>query len=86
MPSENNLDGSDRTAATIPDRADQKQNRVNKGSTGGRPTESDADIYKGRNVVERSFNRLKSWRGIAVRSDKTARTSSTHRLRRDLWD
>lgn len=29
--------------------------------------------YKGRNVVERCFNRLKQWRGIAMRSDKTAR-------------
>jgi transposase len=59
--------------ATIPDRADQRQNRVNKGSAGGRPTGFDAEIYKGRNVVERSFNRLKNWRGIAMRSDKTAR-------------
>ncbi len=59
--------------ATIPDRTDQRQNRVNKGSVGGRPTGFDAEIYKGRNVVERSFNRLKNWRGIAMRSDKTAR-------------
>ena len=29
--------------------------------------------YRGRNVVERCFNRLKQWRGIAMRSDKTAR-------------
>jgi hypothetical protein len=29
--------------------------------------------YKGRNVVERCFNKLKQWRGIAMRSDKTAR-------------
>lgn len=29
--------------------------------------------YKGRNVVERCFNRLKQWRGIAMRSDKLAR-------------
>lgn len=59
--------------ATIPDRADQKQNRMNKGSSGGRPNDFDAEIYKGRNVVERSFNGLKNWRGIAMRSDKTAR-------------
>ncbi len=59
--------------ATIPDRADQKQNRANKGSVGGRPTMFDAEFHKGRNVVERSFNRLKNWRGIAMRSDKTAR-------------
>ncbi|MGC5048652.1 IS5/IS1182 family transposase, partial [Micrococcus porci] len=28
---------------------------------------------RGRNVVERCFNRLKQWRGIAMRSDKFAR-------------
>ena len=27
----------------------------------------------GRNVVERCFNKLKPWRGLAMRSDKTAR-------------
>lgn len=59
--------------ATIPDKADQLRNRINKGTAGGRPTAFDPDIYKGRNVVERSFNRLKNWRGIAMRSDKTAR-------------
>ena len=29
--------------------------------------------YRGRNVVECCFTRLKQWRGIAMRSDKTAR-------------
>lgn len=28
--------------------------------------------YRGRNVGERSFNKLKQWRDIAMRSDKTA--------------
>lgn len=30
--------------------------------------------YRGGNVVERSFSKLKQWRGIAMRSDKTARS------------
>ena len=30
-------------------------------------------MYRRRNVVERCFNRLKQWRGIATRYDKTAR-------------
>jgi transposase len=30
-------------------------------------------MHERRNVVECSFNRLKQWRGIAMRSDKTAR-------------
>ena len=59
--------------STIPDRDDQKRHRANRGSVGGRPTGFDAEIYKGRHVVEHSFNRLKNWRGIAMRSDKTAR-------------
>jgi transposase len=59
--------------ATIPDRADQVRNRANKASAGGRPPAFDAETYKRRNVVERGINRLKNWRGIAMRSDKTAR-------------
>lgn len=42
----------------------------------GRPISFGTDQrerYKGRNVVERCFNRLKQWRGIAMRSDKLAR-------------
>jgi transposase len=31
------------------------------------------DHHRGRNVVERCFNKLKQWRGIAMHSDKTAR-------------
>jgi transposase len=31
------------------------------------------DRYRARNVVERCFARLKQWRGIAMRTDKTAR-------------
>jgi transposase len=30
-------------------------------------------LYQGRNVVERCFNKFKQWRGLAMRSDKTAR-------------
>jgi transposase len=59
--------------ATMPDRADQQANRARKGSAGGRPPTFDALIYKRRNVVERSFQQLKQWRGIAMRTDKTAR-------------
>src|SRR3954466_3907005 len=39
----------------------------------GRPIDfgdQQQERYKGRNVVERCFNRLKQWRGIAMRSDK----------------
>lgn len=31
-----------------------------------------SQIYKRRNVVERSFNLLKQWRGLATRYDKHA--------------
>ncbi len=59
---------------TIPERDDQKANRAGRGSAGGRPRTFDAQAYKGRNVVERCFNKLKNWRGIATRYDKTARS------------
>ncbi|MCY0932590.1 hypothetical protein OTB20_42110, partial [Streptomyces sp. H27-H1] len=31
----------------------------------------DADLYKERNTVERLINKLKAWRGIATRYDKS---------------
>lgn len=57
---------------TIPARADQVRNRLRRGSRGGRPPAFDKAAYKQRNVVERYFNRLKQWRGMATRYDKTA--------------
>lgn len=57
---------------TIPERADQRANRARRGSAGGRPYAFDTTAYRGRNIVERAFNRLKQWRGIAARYDKTA--------------
>ncbi|WP_422386677.1 IS5 family transposase [Agromyces atrinae] len=62
-----------RIAATIPERDDQIAHRRKKP---GRPIafgDKQKERYKGRNVVERCFNRLKQWRGIAMRSDKLAR-------------
>lgn len=60
-------------AATIPERDDQIAHRRKKR---GRPIDfgdHQRVRYRGRNVVERCFNKLKQWRGIAMRSDKTAR-------------
>ncbi|WP_166028114.1 IS5 family transposase [Streptomyces chilikensis] len=59
-------------AHTIPERADQIRNRARLGSSGGRPPAFDKQLCKRRNVVERCFNGLKQWRGIATRYDKTA--------------
>ncbi len=59
---------------TIPERADQARNRARRGRLGGRPQAFDRETYKRRNVVERCFNRLKQWRGIATRYDKTAQS------------
>jgi len=61
-------------AATIPERDDQIAHRRKKP---GRPInfgEQQQERYKGRNVVERCFNKLKQWRGIAMRSDKLLRS------------
>lgn len=57
--------------AAIPEKADQAANRKKLGSAGGRPVSYDATLYKDRNTVERCINRLRNWRGIATRFDKT---------------
>ncbi len=56
----------------IPERADQIRNRQRRGAAGGRPVNFDTDAYKNRNVIERGFNRIKNWRGLATRYDKHA--------------
>jgi putative transposase len=58
--------------AVIPQRSDQIRHRRRRGSHGGRPPAFDAKLYKGRNVVERSFNTVKQWRALATRYDKLA--------------
>lgn len=58
--------------ATIPERADQIAGRGRRGHRGGRPPAFDRAIYRRRNVVERCFQRLKQFRGIATRYDQTA--------------
>lgn len=60
--------------AVIPEPRDQQAHRKRRGRRGGRPVSYDAMAYKGRNVVERSFNALKNWRGLATRYDKLAVT------------
>jgi putative transposase len=61
-----------RTKTVIPQPADQIGHRLRRGSAGGRPPAFDTDAYKGRNVIERSFNDHKQWRGLATRYDKLA--------------
>jgi transposase len=57
--------------AVIPEKADQAANRRKRGRSGGRPVSHDADRYKDRNTVERCINKIKAWRGLATRYDKT---------------
>jgi transposase len=59
-------------AFTSPERSDQIARRKAKGSAGGRPPACDAEIYAGRNVVERCFARLKQFRALATRYAKRA--------------
>ena len=60
--------------AVIPEPKDQIGHRARRGSRGGRPVGFDVEDYKHRNVVERAFNHLKQWRGLATRYDKHAIT------------
>ncbi|MEU3904145.1 IS5 family transposase [Streptomyces goshikiensis] len=57
---------------TIPEKSDQKRHRRNRGRRGGRPAGFDRETYRRRNTVERCFNQLKGFRGIATRYEKTA--------------
>ncbi|WP_326754757.1 IS5 family transposase [Streptomyces hirsutus] len=59
-------------AHTIPEKADQQRHRLNRGRRGGRPPGFDRQTYRRRNTVERCFNQLKGFRGIATRYEKTA--------------
>lgn len=57
---------------TIPEPRDQRANRRWRGSKGGCPTGFDREIYRRRNEVERTINRLKIFRAVATRYDKRA--------------
>ena len=54
---------------TIPERRGQRAQRATRR---GRPLAFKKEIYARRNVVERSINRLKQWRGLATRYAKRA--------------
>ena len=56
--------------AVIPEPSDQIRHRKRRGSRGGRRPAFDAQSYRRRNVIERSFNTIKQWRGLATRYDK----------------
>ena len=57
--------------AVIPEKADQASNRIRKGSHGGRPISHDTVLYRQRNTVERCIRKIKAWRGLATRFDKS---------------
>ncbi|MBB5082341.1 transposase [Nonomuraea endophytica] len=57
--------------AVIPEKSDQRANRKTKGSAGGRPVGFDPLRYRQRNTVERCFQNIKTWRGLATRYDET---------------
>jgi transposase len=50
----------------IPEPSDQIAHRKRRGPRGGRPPAFDAADYKWRNVIERGFNSVKQWRGLAT--------------------
>lgn len=59
-----------RIKATIPEPADQIAHRARRGSKGGRPPQFDPVAYRDRNTVERTINKLRAHRAVAMRTDK----------------
>ncbi|MEV4433857.1 IS5 family transposase [Streptomyces sp. NPDC049585] len=57
---------------TIPERRDQRANRLRRGSRGGRPAGFERARYSRRNEVERTINALKGSRAVVTRYDKRA--------------
>lgn len=57
---------------TIPEPKDQRADRRRRGSKGGRPTGFNREIYRRRDEVERTINRLKIFRAVTTRYDKRA--------------
>jgi putative transposase len=60
--------------AVIAEPSDQAGHRRRRGSKGGRPPAFDASRYRDRNVVERSYNAIKQWHGLATRYDRLSIT------------
>ena len=65
---------SRKITAVIPEPDNQINNRLRRGSAGGRPPSFDPTAYRGRHVVECRFAKLKQWRALACRYDKLALT------------
>ena len=61
-------------SAVIPEPDDQNGNRNAEAPAADDPVGFDPRPTRGRNVVERSFNVFKQWRGLATRYDKLALT------------
>lgn len=56
--------------ATIPEPADQITHRARRGNEGGRRPAFDPVAYRDRNTVERTINKLRAYRAVAMRTDK----------------
>lgn len=63
---------SPKIEAVISKPSDQQGHRLRRGSIGGPPPKFDTLRYRGRNVAERGYARLKQWRGLGMRYDKLA--------------
>jgi transposase len=56
--------------ATIPEPASHLAHRARRGSNAGRPPTFDPAAYRDRNTVERTINKLRAYRAVAMRTDK----------------
>ena len=49
----------------IPEQSTHSAHRQRRGRRSGQPVGLNTQKYKGRNVIERSFNNIKNWRGLS---------------------
>ena len=63
-------DGHAGPGVLIPEKKDQRANRLARGSAGGRAPRFDKELYARRNTVERAINKSKQFRAVATHYDK----------------
>ncbi|GAA0390693.1 IS5 family transposase [Acrocarpospora corrugata] len=68
-----------------PEKTDQRANRKRRVQSAGGPIGFDPERYQQRNTVERCFQKIKTWRGLATRYDKAPESYEAGLHLRGSW-